>query len=63
MSVLFLRNDAQVLIITGEQDIDKEWIADLRKDCVGSCPKIVPRLVWEASAINDDVKLVDYHHH
>lgn len=63
MCILFYRNDAQVLIITGEQDIDKEWIADLRKDCVGSCPKIVPRLVWEASAINDDVRFGNYNHY
>lgn len=49
-----------MLIISGQQDIDAEWIAELRKDCVGSCPKIVPRVNWEASAINDSVHTVQY---
>ena len=43
------------MIIKGEQDIDKEWMAAIRSDCDGACPHITPRLTWEAHAIRDEV--------
>ena len=49
-------------MITGQQDIDKEWIAEIRKDCDGSCPLIVPRINWEARAIKDEVPLFPFPH-
>ena len=54
MIIVLYRNEAGELYIAGEHDIDSQWLADLRVDCPNSCPKIVPRYVWEADEMQPE---------
>lgn len=41
------REDGNKMEITGTQDVDVQWMADVRAACGGKCA-IMPRVVWEA---------------
>ena len=52
------RNEANALTISGKDDIKMDWISEMRNDCGENCPKIVPRVNWQASAIHDEVSFL-----
>lgn len=50
-SMFSSRNDANELYIDGNQDIDADWIEEVKSNCGEHCPYIVPRYVWEADSL------------
>ncbi len=51
-------NSAGALILAGEHDIDSKWMEEVRSECAGKCPFIVPRIVWEANGLSQRVGAV-----
>ena len=57
---LQIRNDQGRPALTGTHDIDIGWIADVRAVCStvpDLCPKITPRVIWEAPALTSSAQL------